>query len=258
MILLGAPSSGFNLLGEPKARGSYYPPATVAAAFAAVWLQEMDGTGALLGVPVLLGNYGPNAVANVPYSPDTDRTVRLIAVPHNAAGIPAYNRLEDAPYTDLTLMREPDAPVIGQNAPATAAQVEIGITGFTRFARLRRVTISANADMSSPLEVLLFDSQNYIDHELPRYFTLNRDASGVSNLTLESGSTITTEAGGTLTTEAGTVLPLTVYLTVAHSGGAVWTAESNILLVTFAATDGTGGTGGDFDPTPRDQHDLGV
>lgn len=46
-------------------------------------------------------------------------------------------------------------------------------------------------------------------------------------------------------------LPQTIYVSVAHSSGIGWSAESEILEVTFAADlSGVGGTTGDFNPEP--------
>jgi hypothetical protein len=151
--------------------------------------------------------------------------------------------------------RETDAPVIGQNKAATADELEIGITGFTRFARHRRVTVSANPDMSDPLATYLYNSLNYAARELPRYLILSRR---VGVLTTEpGGSELDAEDGSALVLEDdATLLPRTIYLTVAHSGGAAWTPESDILEATFAGVDGTPGTPGDFDPIPRDKENL--
>ncbi|HYY94060.1 MAG TPA: hypothetical protein VE713_06040, partial [Pyrinomonadaceae bacterium] len=172
----------------------------------------------------------------------------------SASGARGYASVREATQAYVPFRRETAAPTTGQNKPATATEVEIGITSFTRFARMRRITISANADMSDPLVVLRFDSTDYVDRELPRYFILSRTFAG--DLTTEGGVDLTTEDGSQIVTEATTVLPLTVYLTVAHSSGVAWTPESAVLSVTFAAGDGTGGSAGDFDPTPRDKHTL--
>jgi hypothetical protein len=110
--------------------------------------------------------------------------------------------------------------------------------------------------MSNPLAVYLYDSTNYAAHELPRRFILSRR---VGVLTTEEGSELQTEDGSQLVIEdATTILPRTIYLSVAHSGGAAWTPESNILEATFAAADGSGGSGGSFDPTPYDKEDLSL
>jgi hypothetical protein len=178
----------------------------------------------------------------------------LIARSVSPRGVRSVSLLADAQTADVPFVRETDACAIGQNAPATPGSVEIGITGFTIFARQRRVTVSTNADMSGPNLVVLFDSDDYASRELPRYFTLSREA---GLLTTEGGSELLAEDGSQLSAEDSlAALPRTVYVTVAHSGGAVWTPESNILEVTFAAGDGTGGSAGEFDPTPRDLINL--
>lgn len=175
-------------------------------------------------------------------------------MPYAADGSAGYSDVRDAEQIGVLCRRETEAPVIGQNKPAAVDSVEIGITGFTRFARQRRVTVSSNPDMSDPALVLVFDSEDYVARELPRYLTLSREAGA---LTTEGGELLTTEGGDLLEAETTiAALPSTVYVTVAHSGGAAWTPESNVLEVTFAAGDGTGGSEGDFDPTPRDLHTL--
>lgn len=199
------------------------------------------------------GTIAPGGAIEIPYNPDLDRDVEVAPMPYSASGQPAFSSIDHAfEFIGQTLphQRETNAPVIGQNKAAQIDNVEIGITNFTRFARLRRVTISDQPDMSNVIKVLYFTSQDYIDRELPRYFTLLRSTSG--DITAEDGTALTTEAGNHLQTEAGTsVLPATVYLTVAHSGGTAWTPESNILPVTFAGSSTPGSTGS-FDPTPRD------
>jgi hypothetical protein len=250
MHLILKPSGGQNVVLRPQARPRYYPDPTAKTATVEVsWGYADEGAGQAR----FLGHFAPGQMGSFPYTPDLDRHVRLYSVSRSASGVPSVSVLEDAEQASVPFQRETEAPVIGQNEPATAAEVRIGIDGFTRFARLRRVTVSANDDMSDPLEVLLFDSDDYKSKELPRYFVLER-STGEAILT-EGGLGLTTEGGETLTTEAG-ALPLTVYVTVAHSSGTAWTPESNILEVTFAAEDGTGGSGGDFDPRPTDRHKL--
>jgi hypothetical protein len=212
------------------------------------------------GEPVTAWNEGPTvsptAVGRIHFNPDADKNVEVAPMPYSALGTPGFSSIEDAFNATLIVQRETDAPVIGQNSPSTADTVEIGITGFTRFARFRRATISANADMSAPLAVLSFDSANYAAHELPRYLTLSRQ---IGVLTTEGGSELETEGGSTVTVEDdAATLPLTIYITVAHSGGSAWTPESNVLEVTFAGADGAGGSDGDFDPIPRDKESLGL
>jgi hypothetical protein len=255
MDLILKPSGGQNIVLRPQARAPWYEPAAVDAHEVELYKQEIDpATGTFLGKPVLVGRFAPAGKVAIPHDPDSDRDVIVYAMPYSASGAAGFSEVAHATQAYVPFRRETDAPMIGQNAPATTEEVEIGITGFTRFARGRRVTVSANADMSGPLAVLLFDSADYVARELPRYLRLQREA-GV--LTTEAGSELLTEDGSQLSAETGeAALPRTVYVTVAHNGGAAWTPESNILEVTFAAGDGTGGSAGDFDPTPRDSKNL--
>ncbi len=253
MDLVLKPSGGKNLVLRPQARPPYYAPATVDAHQVEVWTQDIEpATGALIGVPIFRDRLHPEATIKLSNAQDSDRDVRVYLMPLGADGTPGYSALADCPQLTILCRRETNAPVIGQNAPATVDTVEIGITGFTRFARQRRVTISANANMSAPLVVLTFDLPAYSDREIPRYFILERTPASAE---LEIAAEPT---GGALTVEGGaTALPATVYLTVAHSAGVAWTPESNILLVTFAAAGGTGGSPGTgFDPKPTDRYRL--
>jgi hypothetical protein len=241
---------------RPPARPRDYLAAEVLAVLVVMYAVEV---GKPLQTYVEVGRFAPGqAGGSYNFNPFKDRDVYFFCNSFAADGTPAFSSIEDAFAATARLLvhqRETEAPVVGQNSPATADQVEIGIAGFTRFARQRRITISANSDMSSPLAVLLFDSANYTERELPRYLTLSRTFAG--DLQTEDGLRLETEDGLQLSTEAGTVLPLTVYLTVAHSGGGVyWTPESSVLPVTFAAGTGLGGSTGNFDPTPRDKHNL--
>jgi hypothetical protein len=256
MDLISEPARGANLIAQSMALPSSLPAPTVQAAAVEVYWQEKDAeTGALLGTPNPLGRFSPGAAGSFAHNPDSDKPVVLFAVSYNSSGVAHVQELRDAEQETVNVIRETDAPVIGQNAPATVDSVEIGITGFTRFARQRRVTISANADMSDPAAVLLFDSETYVARELPRYLTLSREAGLIE--VEPSGLNLTAEDDTPLEAESSlSALPRTVYVTVAHSGGAAWTPESNVLEMTFAAGDGTGGSGGDFDPTPRDAHNL--
>jgi hypothetical protein len=256
MDIIIAESGGQNIVIWPMALNPPLPDATAAPVLVIVYMKLLSESvsafrEAARGVPGSLLSWR--------HMPDVDEYVHLCTRTFSASGTPDYATPAEAFYWNgqtVLFKRETEAPLIGQNAPATADEVEIGITGFTRFARFRRVTISANADMSDPLAVLLYDSANYAARELPRYLTLTRR---IGVLTTEGGSELQTEDGSQLVIEDdATILPLTVYVTVAHSGGAAWTPESNILEATFAAVDGTGGSTGDFDPIPRDRENLGL
>lgn len=255
MDIVAMSSGGANIVGWPYALPRWQPEPSAPAASVDVYWRRILPTGIVASGWQVLGNFSLYAAVDFPFTPDTDHYVEFSSISRSADGTPSASDPEDGVRMSIPFHRETDAPLIGQNKPATADELEIGITGFTRFARYRRVTIWANADMSGdPLAVYLYDSAAYAARELPRYLTLSRT---VGVLTTEEGSELLTEDGSKLTTEDdATTLPQTIYVTVAHSGGAAWTPESNILEATFAAVDGTGGTGGDFDPIPRDKQSL--
>jgi len=254
MSLAARDCLSLNIVARDGEAPVWYPPPAAPAASVQVWwhYEEIE----TVKDAKFVGMCAPGGQFAWPHNPEIDRNVRVYALALSADGTPTVSRLEDAPQFTLLFNRVTEAPEIGQNTPATTDSVEIGITRFARFARKRRVTVSANADMSGPTTVFLFDSEDYVARELPRYLTLSREAGA---LTTEEKFDLLTEGGSTLTTEDSlAALPRTIYLTVANSGGTGWTPESNILEVTFAAGDGTGGSAGDFDPTPRDSRNLDI
>lgn len=248
-------SGGQNIIGRPQALSSWQPAATVDAHEVEIFTQEIDPAGALIGAPLSRGRFHPEARVVLPNNPDVDRNVRVYAVSYGPDNVPHVTDLREATQASVPFNRETEAPVIGLNKPATAEALEIGITGFTRFARFRRVRVWADAGRSTLLAEYLYDSADFGSHELPRYFTLSRH---VGVLTTEpGGSELAAQDGTSLVLEGdATTLPQTVYLTVAHSGGAAWTPESNTLEATFAGVDGTPGSDGDFDPIPRQRENI--
>src|ERR1043165_2686108 len=220
---------GVSLILADEDTPIYIPPHSTGAARVELWVYDAD-KGIDSAEKVAEGK--PGGDFSFDYNPDRDRDLYVTTITYSASNTPSSD-LAHASWALLQHTRETDAPVIGQNSPATTDSVEIGITGFTRFARYRRLTVSANADMSDSLQVVTFDSEDYASKELPRYLTLSREG-GV--LTTEAGNSpasdqLVTEAGNAapgdvLTVESGAILPATVYLTVAHSGGTRWTPES--------------------------------
>lgn len=259
MDLILKPSGGQNIVLRPQARPAWQPEATVDAHTVELYKQEVDpATGSYLGGPILIGRFAPEGKVAVRHNPDTDRDVILYALPYSASGAAGFPEVRQATQAYVLFRRETDASVIGLTSNVTVDTAEIGITGFTRFARFRRLRVWADSGMTTMLREVLLDSDSYGSHELPRYFTLMREAAA---LTVEpSGGALTTEAGGDLGAETeGSSLPDAVYVTVAHSGGNSWTPESNVLQVTFASGDGTtSGSTGSFDPKPRDETNLNV
>jgi hypothetical protein len=244
-------SGGVSLILADDSMPAFIPAHSTPAARVLLWRRDADKD---VDTAEVVATGKPGGAFSVPFNPDADRNLLFGTQTYSASNTPNPPTLDLLDWQPFSVIRERDAPTIGLNKPATTDSAEVGITGFTRFARYRRVTVSASPDMSDPLSIAVMDSDDYASKELPRYLVLSRVGGAI---TLEAGGGLTTEDGSMLTTEAGAILPATVYVTVAHNGGVAWTPESNTLQVTFAAGDGTGGSAGSFDPTPVDSHDLG-
>jgi hypothetical protein len=195
MDLILKRSGGANVVLRPQARATYYPDAQVDPVEVEIFKQELDADGSFIGAPVSLGRFPSSGRFNIPNTPDTDKNVRIYAVAYAPDGTPDVSSLADAVQATVLVKRETEAPVIGQDGAATSDTVKIGISGFTRFARQRRVRIADNPEMTNPIEIVL-DSDDYVARELPKYFILERELAVESNaLLLESGSYLLLENG---------------------------------------------------------------
>jgi hypothetical protein len=241
MDLILKPSGGQNVVLRPAARAPWYEEATVDAAEVEMFKQHINPeTGAFVGAPTPLGRFPAVGPVIIEHNPQTDRDVIIYAMPYSAEGAAGYSDLRHATQVYVPFQRETTAPEIGQMGDATTEDVTVGVSGYSTFARLRRVRIASALDGSghlvSPAETV-FDST---PDAPPPYVDITRGAG-----------------------------PQTIYVAVAHSSGAGrWTPDSNVLTVTFASADGTGGGGapgsgeptggteGDFDPVPRHQIEL--
>lgn len=171
------------------------------------------------------------------YTPEFDRDIRITLISRGPDGQPDSSMLSDAVSTILQIRRETVAPVIGQSANASTLVIEsvthslivIGINNFTRYARYRKVEVAVDAAMAIDLETRIYDSEDELSRELPRYV----------NITRESQST-----------------PQTRYVRVSHSAGLGYGPPSEVLEVTFASESGIGGSAGSFDPIPRGHFEL--
>jgi len=171
------------------------------------------------------------------YTPEFDRDIRITPISRGPNGKPDKSMLNDADSKILQIRRETIAPVIGQSENASTLTIEtvthsrivIGIDGFTRYARFRKVEVASNAAMTADLETMIYDSAGFASKELPRFV----------NLTRESEAT-----------------PKTRYVRVSHSSGLEYGPPSPVLEVTFASSAGTGGSAGNFDPIPRGDFEL--
>jgi hypothetical protein len=191
MDLIAKASGGINIIGRAQALPRWYPEPESAPATVEVWWSYDDET---FDQARFLGTFLPGQVGSLPYNPDADRDVRLYVLTRAADGTPSVSSLDDAVQATVLFRRETEAPVIGQVGEATTDEITVGVSGYTRFARKRRVRVSSSADMSAPLE-LLFDSSDYISKELPKYVVISRTAGGApvrTNVALASlGSTAT-------------------------------------------------------------------
>lgn len=227
-MLLLKPCTGASLILRPQDRPAYYPAATTEAAYVIVYwrVRRTDGT---LDAWHEHDTVTPTAQTTIHHNPNEDQLIDVALMPYSASGVPGYATIEDAFAATAVLQRETNAPVIGQLGDATTDTATIGVTGFTNFAhkrRVRKATSLVGGQLSNPTEEI-FDSGT---DTVPAYIDVLR----------QTGD------------------PSTIYITVAHSSGTVWTPDSNILALTFATPgvgggNPTGGSGGNFDPTPRDR-----
>ncbi|HEX3560358.1 MAG TPA: hypothetical protein VHU19_14215, partial [Pyrinomonadaceae bacterium] len=250
MDVIARRSGGQNIVGRPQARPAWYAPASVDAHEVELFTQEIDPTtGAFIGTPKPFGRFPAVGTVAIPHNPDSDRDVVIYAMPYSGSSTPGFSEIAHATQATALFRREVDAPLIGLTADVTVDTAQIGITGFTRFARYRRLRVWADAGKATMLREVMLDSNDYAAHELPRDFLLSRTANVLRN---EDGTPLLNEDGTPLLAEDNSgALPQMIYVTVAHSGGVSWTPESNVLLITFASGDGTTpGSTGTFDPKP--------
>ncbi|MCA1567234.1 MAG: hypothetical protein LC803_16595 [Acidobacteria bacterium] len=146
MDLILKPSGGANIVLRPQGRATYYPPAEVDPVEVEIWRRELDADGKFTGDAVSLGRFPSVGRIEIENTPDTDRNIRYYAISYAADGTPDVSSLEDAVQVTLLVKRETAAPNIGQVGDATADSVTVGVSGYTRFARKRRVKIAESLD----------------------------------------------------------------------------------------------------------------
>jgi hypothetical protein len=172
-----------------------------------------------------VGVFRPGDQVSIPHNPAMDENVTFAIRSRSVRGVPNHTYIEEAVIASLVHQRETEAPQIGQEGAATAERVTIGISGFTRFARKRRVRISANADMSGATEIVRASS-DYVSRELPLDFDIDRGGVFIPDYTLKANDDPATV--GWTKTGAGTV---------GASGGGWQIDTSSTNLQTFYTKD---------------------
>jgi hypothetical protein len=236
-------SAGINIVSRPMDEVQDYPDASVPAAYVVIYWRARNP-----GDPATAWTQGPTvspvATVEIPYNPAVDKNVEIAPMPFSASGTPRYSSIDDC-FAEIGQthlhQREMDAPLIGQVGDATTDFVTVGVSGYSNFARQRRVKIATALDGSGHLVTPTLTTFDSTPNSPPPYLDFERGTG-----------------------------PQTIYVAVAHSSGngTVWTPDSNILTLAFASSDGTGGgggtgsgeptggTSGDFNPLPRDLYTL--
>jgi hypothetical protein len=174
--LIFADSGGLNLLFKPGDQLNWYPVPTAEPVHVELYMFQKDKP---ISSAHVVDIFAPGQQIIIPHNPAQDHDVNFFTISYSFDGTPSHSNFGDAfAETGQTLFRqrETDAPVIGQVGAATTESISIGVSSFTRFARLRRVTIANNSEMSNPLAVYTRDGSNYAARELPREMMIQRGA----------------------------------------------------------------------------------
>ncbi|HWQ36947.1 MAG TPA: hypothetical protein VNQ79_29215 [Blastocatellia bacterium] len=159
---------GVNLVARRAGAPPYYPAATAPAVRVAVF--EHDA-----GEPVeaarLVGYFAPGAKGSLPFNPATDRNKVLRLISYSQSGAPDVSQLAHATAVTVIFNRETAAPAVQQVGAAASDRLTLGITGFTEYARRRRIRIADNSSMTGA-SVIEYDSGDQI---MPRYVDILRN-----------------------------------------------------------------------------------
>jgi hypothetical protein len=223
--LIARNSGGLQVVGRPQARPAWYPPDRVRPVRVQVWWRY---AGEVAAAARLIGVFAPGQTVAVPLNPMVDRNLIFSTVSISSDGLRSARELADAHEQTLVYVREREAPTLTQIGPAGHGQVRFMIEGYTRFAIKRRITIAADVSMLALLDVI----ETQIDPVDPgaRVVYLNR----------------TDQDTGTRS----------IFVTVAHSSGGAYGADSLPLALTFADDQVQGGSTGNGDTTPHREYNL--
>jgi hypothetical protein len=216
MDIVARASGGKNIIARPMARAAWYPDATVQPSQIEVYWRYSNESPAA-GRKV--GTFNPGAAISIPYNPAIDQDVMIGTISIAPNGVRSVRELADAHWETLVFQRETIAPVIGQVGDSTPDNVTVGVSGFTKFARKRRIRIAealVMGELDSPSEEII-DAGNeplagYIDITRTGFF--DPDFTWAGNDPASNGFALTgsapVEAFGTgwrinsLTTDAAT------------------------------------------------------
>ncbi|HWQ34343.1 MAG TPA: hypothetical protein VNQ79_15955 [Blastocatellia bacterium] len=228
MTLLLKPGSGRNIILRDQSQPAFYPPATVAPVAADIYVHYSDEPPSAAR---FVRSYGPGEKVTIPHNPATDRNLVVRAVARSAQGTAEVSELHDASAFTVLFQREASAPSVVQIGASTQGAIKLSVTGFTQYARARRVRIADDAAMTVNVRV---DVIEYGVGLVPTVYQLQRQ----------------TSAGQSAQT---------VYVRISHSSAGVngpWSPESPAEAFTFADSTGSGGTTGDGSDVPRDSYEI--
>lgn len=227
-MLLLKRSSGSNVILRDQAQPAFYPTATVAPVAADIYVHYSDEPASAAR---FVRSYGPGETITIPHNPATDRNLVVRAIARSARGVADVSELEDASSFTALFQRETNAPAVVQIGAATQGLLSLSVTGFTQYARARRVRIADDAAMTVNVRV---DVVEYGVGLVPTVYQLQRQ----------------TSAGQSAQT---------VYVRISHSSAGVngpWSPESPAQQFTFADSTGSGGTTGGGSDVPRDTYEI--
>lgn len=186
------------------------------------------------------GTYPPNSKVKIPLATDLDRDVVVTTNSRSGVGVQQKNDAADAPSSTLQSEREQRKPVIGLINNTTNLQANIGVSFYPRHMRARRIKVASDAGFTSIIATYYEDVDKSAAEtpRLPEVFRLIRAVPGSGTATYYvkvAHSSFSTA----LRTEATQQLKLEALR---------WGPDSDPLTVTFADSNGAGGSTGTFNP----------
>jgi hypothetical protein len=203
-----------NIIVNADPHVAYYQEATVNPIAGQIYYREEGAADWTLH-----GTFNPGSRVQIPAVGSRDKTLEVSAVPVGPDGTVGVSSPRDGSRHTFQQQRENTAPTVVQIGASEQGKIDLQITGFTQYARARRVRIADDAAMTTNLTT---DIVEYGVGLIPLVYSLMRPTS--------SGQAAQT-----------------VYVRVSHSStgdGGPWSPESAAQAFTFAADGGSGGSSG--------------